>query len=170
MVELAKRRPTLKQRIENLFDEEVIDADTYNELMVRERYTRGALALVRTKLEESFDDFMSRSHIVAQCRGRQHPWVMTPIDLGYRPTGCLFYETDLCSSCSKIRVKVINGIGRRDRTFYIDPPGFALEGVKTAKSDWTILARYMDLNSEVHVLEHSGQPTNVVPITSLQSA
>jgi len=171
---LVARLATLLQRINTLYDEGNISRSTRDQLQSKERYTRGALELVKTKLGESFDDFVARSNVVARCRGKQHRWDSVEINLGRMPMGGVYYETERCDNCGKVRVTVINGIGMKDRTFYIDPPGFTMKGVKTSKADWKVLLRRMTLEHEIMNLEQGinteAEDGKVVPIRAARTA
>lgn len=160
---------THRQRIIALFTEGVISKQQYNELLARERRIRGGLDLVKTKLGESFSDFRARAYDVATCRGDIHWWERCSYDLGYRPVGAVFTESRRCVRCQKVKITVINALGRKDRHIYIDPIGFKLDGVRTTKDDWKQLVRYMDLGYELDDLESDEVSAEVVSI-SVRSA
>ena len=93
---------TYRQRIIALYQGRVISKSKYDELIARERRIRGGLELVRTKIDENFDDFRARSYATAKCRGKLHKWEdFEGFDLGYRPMGGVFTETERCERCGK---------------------------------------------------------------------
>lgn len=157
--------PTMKQRIEALYDDGKISREQFYELMHRERYVRGALTALKPKLGESFDDFLSRSYDHAECKGRQHRWDEVDVMLDYRPIGAAFYETERCERCGMIKVIIVNGLGQKDRNDYKPPEGYSFKGVKTSKSDWKVLLRYKKLDQQLAMLEQGltqAEPDNVV--------
>ncbi|MBP9738831.1 hypothetical protein KBD20_04030 [Candidatus Saccharibacteria bacterium] len=161
---------TQLQRIKALYAEGVINKSEYDGLVTRERRVRGGLNLVRTKLGENFDDFRARAYDVAKCRGKQHWWDTYSYELPYRPVGAVFTESERCERCHKIRITLINALGRTDRHKYIDPPGFKLEGVRTTKGDWKELLRYFELGLQLDALEEEGESAPIVHMSDRRTA